>query len=63
MRWNHLPLPGGLYAQHPKLIDQFKILFQKRAEHEEKKRKEDESKRKQESRGNKSVAGRSRRRR
>jgi hypothetical protein len=63
MKWNHLPVPGGLYAQHPKLIDQFRILFRLRAEHEEKKHKEDEAKRKRESRGGGRVAGRGSRRR
>jgi hypothetical protein len=62
MKWSHLPLPGGLYAQHPKLIDQFRMIFFKRAEHEEKKRKEEERKRKSSERGGR-VAGRNRARR
>jgi hypothetical protein len=44
MKWSHLPLPGGIYAQHPKLIEQFRVIFSVRAEHEEKKRKADEQK-------------------
>jgi hypothetical protein len=27
MKWNHLPVPGGIYAQHPRLIDDFSIIF------------------------------------
>lgn len=34
MKWSHLPLPGGVYAQHPQLIDEFKIIFEIKNEHE-----------------------------
>lgn len=61
MKWNHLPLDGGLYAQHPKLIDQFRYIFRERSAHEEKKQKEDEAKRKRET-GGRGVAGRKGRR-
>jgi hypothetical protein len=27
MRWAHLPLAGGLYDQHPELLDQWSVLF------------------------------------
>lgn len=27
MNWAHLPVAGGLYDQHPELIDRFAILF------------------------------------
>jgi len=43
MKWAHLPLPGGLYDQHPKLIDQFQILWQEMAKEE--KAKQDRQKR------------------
>jgi hypothetical protein len=57
MQWAHLPLPGGLYAQHPKLIDQFRHIFREKAAYEEKKRKEDEAKRKRETGRGGRVAG------
>ena len=47
MKWSHLPMPGGLYAQHPDLLDGFRIIFSARAEHEaeEEKKRKSESKR------------------
>ena len=26
MKWTHLPNPGGLYNQHPKMLDDFMII-------------------------------------
>lgn len=34
MKWAHLPIVGGVYAQHPKLLDDFLYIFSKRAEYE-----------------------------
>jgi len=34
LEWNHLPVAGGLYDQHPKLIDEWEILFAAVAKHE-----------------------------
>lgn len=56
MKWSHLPLPGGLYAQHPQLLDEIEYIFQERGKAQEKKRKEDEKKNAR--RGGKGVAGR-----
>lgn len=44
MNWAHLPLPGGIYAQSPKLIDQFEIIFRRIA----RKRADDDAKQKRE---------------
>lgn len=44
MNWAHLPLPGGIYAQSTKLIDQFEIIFRRIA----RKRADDEAKHKRE---------------
>lgn len=45
MRWSTLPVAGGLYDQHPKLLAQWRILFRERSEQQ---RKEQEAeKRKQ----------------
>lgn len=45
MKWNHLPEAGGLYDQHPDLLDQFQYIFAARAEYQEKERKRDEAER------------------
>lgn len=34
MKWSHLPLPGGLYAQDPDLLDGFLIIFSERVKHD-----------------------------
>lgn len=44
MRWNHLPVAGGLYDQHPQLLEEWKIIFAAKAEKEERERKEQERK-------------------
>lgn len=46
MKWNHLPLAGGLYEQDPELLDGFMYIFGERAAYEE----EQERKRKAEDR-------------
>lgn len=45
MKWNHLPLAGGLYDQDPELLDGFGIIFHERAEHDRKEHEEEERKR------------------
>lgn len=60
MRWNHLPEPGGLYAQHPKLLERFRYIFAKQAEHDEKERKKRENESRHKGGGKRSVAGRRR---
>jgi hypothetical protein len=55
MRWNHLPVAGGIYDQHPDLIRKFDIIFEARAKHEERERKKREH---NEMRGGRKVAGR-----
>jgi len=48
MQWCSLPVAGGLYDQHPKLVAQWQILFREKSEWEkiENDRRERESKRK-----------------
>lgn len=36
MEWAHLPVAGGLYDQHPQLLDEWLIIFQVKAEEEAK---------------------------
>jgi len=31
MKWNHLPVIGGVYDQHPKMLDDFMIIHQAKA--------------------------------
>lgn len=38
MRWSTLPNAGGLYDQHPKLLDEWMVLFNIKAEAEEQER-------------------------
>jgi hypothetical protein len=60
MKWAHLPVAGGLYDQHPDLLEAFKTIFAMRAEHErvEQARREREAKRG--GKGGGGVAGRRR---
>lgn len=57
MKWNHLPEGGGLYAQHPRLLEELSYIFSERSKEQEKQRKEQERKNKASGR----VAGRGRR--
>ncbi len=34
MNWSHLPVPGGLYAQDPRLLDGLQVIFNMKGEHE-----------------------------
>lgn len=34
MNWSHLPVLGGLYDQHPRLLEEWLIIFRMKAEHE-----------------------------
>lgn len=54
MKWNHLPVPGGIYDQHPRFVEEITYIFGERNAHQEReqKRKESESKR-----GGSGVAG------
>ncbi len=49
MKWTHLPVAGGLYDQHPDLIDGFDIIFRARAKHEaeEQRKREEQTKQNQ----------------
>lgn len=45
MEWNHLPAPGGLYDQDPKLLSDFQVLWglEAEAQQEDTKQKKIES--------------------
>lgn len=51
MKWNHLPEPGGLYAQHPDLLEDFFYIFRMRSEHDA-----NEAKKQKQNMGKSSVA-------
>lgn len=51
MKWNFLPNAGGLYDQHPELLDEFSYIFSERSQQEEKERLKEEAKHKRESMG------------
>jgi hypothetical protein len=34
MKWNHLPVAGGLYDQHPQLLDEWQYIFSVKADKE-----------------------------
>jgi hypothetical protein len=34
MRWSTLPVAGGLYDQHPRLLAEWGMIFQARAQYE-----------------------------
>lgn len=44
MKWAHLPMAGGLYDQHPQLLEEFSIIFAARAAKEERERKAEKRK-------------------
>jgi hypothetical protein len=52
MKWNHLPVAGGLYDQDPDLLDKFAFIFQE--VHAEEARKDEERKKKDEAERKKS---------
>ena len=39
MEFNHLPVAGGLYDQHPQLLEDWLYIFRKKGEWEEQERK------------------------
>jgi len=55
MKWNHLPVAGGIYEQHPTLIDRFYYIMAEESKHEaaEAKKKEAEQNAKMGRRGRK----------
>lgn len=41
MKWNHLPVAGGVYDQRPELLAQWEIIWDERAKHEAEKAKKE----------------------
>lgn len=44
MKWAHLPVAGGIYDQHPQLMDDFMYIFSKQAEWDEAEQKREKRK-------------------
>lgn len=51
-KWAHFPVQGGIYDQHPLLIDEWGILFSMKADHD---RREHEKSRSQMNQSQKGV--------
>lgn len=51
MKWNHLPVAGGLYDQHPRLLEEWNVIFRERAKKEEQDRRAEEAKNKRQGGG------------
>jgi hypothetical protein len=34
MRWSALPVAGGLYDQHPRLLEEWTVIFNAKAQYE-----------------------------
>jgi len=59
MKWNHLPIEGGIYAQDPELIRRWRLIW----EAQDEKERAEQAKQKREQQQNKSRHGASRSRR
>ena len=46
LKWAHLPAAGGLYDQHPKLLDHWRYIFHERNRVESEKQEKEERERK-----------------
>ena len=58
MKWNHLPEPGGIYAQDSELLEGFLYIFSERAKYQEEEDRRRDSEAKRKSGGSGRVAGR-----
>lgn len=58
--WQHLPVAGGVYDQHPDFLEGMLMLKELRGKYEEQKRREEEAKRDREMASAKGKKGRRR---
>lgn len=54
MKWNHLPVAGGLYDQHPAFIEDIEVIFQAQGNQ----RQKDQEKQQREMKNKKGRRGR-----
>lgn len=59
MKWSHLPEAGGLYDQHPDLLEGFMYIFSERNKYEAEQREKEKRDQERKQRSSK-VAGRRR---
>lgn len=45
MNWAHLPVAGGIYDQHPELLENFRYIFSKKSEYEKEKHRREQNER------------------
>lgn len=50
MKWNHLPVAGGIYDQHPGLLEKWEFMFSERAKYEREQEEKEKAKRQNEQR-------------
>lgn len=43
MKWNHLPVAGGIYDQHPQLLDEWAYIFEQKNEHDKREREKEKN--------------------
>lgn len=60
MKWSHLPSPGGLYDQHPDLLDGFMYIFAERSKYDREKQERERKEQERKSRSGGKIAGRRR---
>lgn len=53
--FKHLPEPGGLYQQHPDILDRFLYIL---SEQQKQQKQEDKERERKQSRGGRRIAGR-----
>jgi len=59
MKWNHLPVAGGLFDQHPRFVEEITYIFNERNAYQEAQRRKQEAEMKRNSGGSGArVAGR-----
>jgi len=34
MKWNHLPVDGGIYDQHPELLKQWRVIWEEKSKYD-----------------------------
>lgn len=51
LKWTHLPVDGGLYDQHPQLLEEWRYIFAVRSEYERNEQSKRENEAKNKSRG------------
>ena len=51
MEWNHLPVAGGIYDQHPRLLAEWDVIWDAEYRHEKAKERREQASRPQAKKG------------